>query len=181
MTSTPVSLKTLSDELAHQLLSYLNRMVGSSDADDLLQETLLRIANGLERFEGRTSMKNWAYRIATNVAIDHLRKEKLKVFTPIDTELQDEEDGNDERLILDEMNACVREVIDGLPPDYRAVIILFNLHEKSVKEIADILDISPALVKVRIHRGKRRLENVLQKKCTFYTGPNGAVHCDRRQ
>ena len=119
--------------------------------------------------------------IATNAAIDHLRKDKLKVFAPIETDVPDGDDGDDERLILDEMNDCIREVIDHLPPDYRTVIVLFNLHDKTIQEIAEILDISPALVKVRIHRGKRRLEAALNRCCTFYTGPNGAIRCDKKQ
>ena len=181
MTDT-MSFEKLADELSPQLKAYLRRMVaGSADADDLLQETLLRIASGLETFKGQADVRNWAYRIATNVAIDYLRKNKLAVYQSIESDVPEEDIGDDERLILDEMNACVRDVIDTLAPDYRAVIILFNLHGKSVQEIADIIGISPALVKVRIHRGKRQLEDALQKKCTFYVGPNGVVRCDKRQ
>jgi RNA polymerase sigma-70 factor, ECF subfamily len=183
MTTGPILFEEIQETLAPQLLAYLVRMIGNkTDADDLLQETLLRIATGLDGFEGRANLKNWAYRIATNVAVDHLRKNRWAVFQPIDETLVSTEDPDDiERLILDEMNSCVREVIDGLPPDYRAVIVLFALHGKSIGEIAEILDLSPTLVKVRIHRGKRQLEAAFQRNCTFYTGPNGTVRCDRRQ
>ena len=135
MTADNISFETLSIELSPKLRKYLERMVGNpADADDLLQETMMRIAKGLETFEGRSSAKNWAYRIATHVAIDHLRKDKFAVFEPVDSDITYVSCGDDERLILDEMNACIRDVISGLPPDYRAVIILFNLHGKSVQE-----------------------------------------------
>jgi RNA polymerase sigma factor (sigma-70 family) len=82
--STP-SFEELVGELGGQLSGYLTKMVGNSaDADDLLQETLLRIATNLPGFEHRSSLKTWAFRIATNVAIDFLRKSKRAELTEID-------------------------------------------------------------------------------------------------
>ena len=84
-------------------------------------------------------------------------------------------------MILDEMNDCVRDVIDGLPPDYRAALILFNLQGNSVAETAKILDISIAAAKVRIHRAKARLKDALKRKCDFYTSDEGNLRCDRKK
>lgn len=181
MSEKPIpSFEELAASLSEQLTAYLARMTGNAaDADDLLQETLIRIARALPTFEGRSSPKNWAYRIATNVAIDFLRKTKEGRFTEFgeseDRSNVDEED----RLVLDEMNECVRGVIDGLPPDYRAALILFNLQGKSVAETAQILDISVSAAKVRIHRAKARLKEELNRQCDFYTSDQGNVRCDR--
>lgn len=175
------SFEELAADLGEQLTAYLTRMTGNgADADDLLQETLIRIARALPTFEGRSSPKNWAYKIATNVAIDFLRKTKKGTFTAlVETEVRSNGDEED-RLVLDEMNDCVREVIDGLPPDYRAALILFNLQGRSVAETAQILDISISAAKVRIHRAKACLKEELSRECDFYTSDEGNVRCDRK-
>ena len=105
MNKEPVpSFEDVAAELGQPLAAYLQRMTGNSaDADDLLQETLMRIAAGLSQFERRSSVKTWAFKIATNVAIDFLRRAKRSTvfeFTDDDDSPVDEEDP----LILDEMN-----------------------------------------------------------------------------
>ncbi len=173
------SFEELAAKLSPQLTAYLTRMTGrAADADDLLQETLMRIARALPDFNGRSSLKNWAFRIATNAAIDFLRKtRRVDFFEFEENEVVSEVDEAD-RFVLDEMNSCVRGVIDGLPPDYRAALILFNLQGKSVAETAQILDISIASAKVRIHRAKLRLKEALNRKCDFYTSDDGNLRCD---
>ena len=99
-------------------------------------------------------------------------------FIDLPTISVSEDDG--EQIILEEMNACVRGVIEKLPPDYRAVTILFHLEDKSIDEISDILNISPAATRVRIHRGKQQLKEALGRKCVFYHTPEGTVRCDRK-
>jgi RNA polymerase sigma-70 factor (ECF subfamily) len=175
------SFERLVGELSGPLFGYLRRMLGNgADADDLLQETLLRIARGLPKLEHSTAIRSWAFRIASNVAIDHIRKNKqasLVEFT--DDEDRDDTDEED-RLVLDEMNSCVREVIDGLPPDHRAAIVLFNLEGKSIAETAEVLGISTNATKVRIHRAKARLKEALNRECTYYVTPDGVTRCDRK-
>ena len=83
---TPVpSFEELADEYSGALFTYLARMTGNqAEADDLLQETLMRIARALPGFEQRSSVKTWVYRIATNVAIDALRKRGRYPETELD-------------------------------------------------------------------------------------------------
>ena len=183
MTDEPrVSFEQLVYQFSGPLSGYLTRMLGSaSDADDVLQETLMRIARGLPDLEKRSSPKSWAFRIATNAAIDYLRKTGRAGFVEF-TEADDRSDVDEEdRIVLREMNACVREVIDSLPPDHRAAIVLFNLEGKSVAETAEILEMSVTATKVRIHRAKKRLEEALGHECTYYTTQDGILRCDRKK
>jgi RNA polymerase sigma-70 factor (ECF subfamily) len=176
------SFEELAVELGPQLTAYLARMTGSdADADDLLQETLMRIARALPDFEGRSSPKNWAYRIATNVAIDFLRKTKKADFIEFGPNEDRSEVDEEDKLVLEGMNECVRGVIDGLPPDYRAALILFNLEGRSVAETAQILEISVAATKVRLHRARARLKEALNRECTFYATDGGNLRCDRKR
>ncbi len=73
--SSPVVFEDVAEELSGPLQRYLERLVGiRATADDLLQDTLLKIARALPGFEGRSSVKTWAFTIATRVATDHFRR-----------------------------------------------------------------------------------------------------------
>jgi len=176
------SFEDVAFELSQPLTAYLRRMTGNAaDADDILQETLMRIAAGLPQFEQRSSVKTWAFRVATNVAIDFLRKaKKSNIF-----EFTDEEDGpifdEEDKLVLNEMNQCIRAVIDSLPPDYRAVMILYNLEDKTIDEITKICDITHATAKIRIHRAKKRLRNAMNRECDFYKSGDGNLRCEPKK
>jgi RNA polymerase sigma-70 factor (ECF subfamily) len=70
-----LSFEGVAEELSNPLRSYLERLAGNrATAEDLLQETLVKIARGLPAFEGRSSVKTWAFSIATRVATDHFRR-----------------------------------------------------------------------------------------------------------
>ncbi|MHC4945522.1 MAG: RNA polymerase sigma factor, partial [Planctomycetota bacterium] len=163
------------------LSSYLRRMVGSAaDADDLLQEAWIRIAGGLSHFEKRSNIKTWAFKIATNIAIDFLRKSKKALMVEFDEVEEYPDIDEEDRLVLDEMNQCIRDVINSLPPDYRAALVLYNLEGKSIADISKICDISIATAKIRIHRAKERLRQALEKECDFYKSEEGNLRCDRK-
>ncbi len=178
---TTLSFEDIAVELSGQLFIYLRRMINNSpDADDLLQETLMRIAKNLPDFEYRSSVKTWAYKIATNVAYDYLRKNKKVQLVEFDEKDKSSDIDEGDRLVLDEMNSCVRGVIDKMPADYRSVIVLFNLQGKSVAETAEICGISLENAKIRIHRAKTRLKEALGRECVFYETPEGSLRCDRK-
>ncbi len=170
-------------ELSPGLGIYLERMVGNeATAEDLLQETLIRISRGLAKFEQRSSLKTWAYKIATRVAIDHFRLSHQKqniVELDESHKLSDQEEDFSKTFIIDEMNACIREVINSLPEDYRAALILHDLEGLTAQETADVCGTSLATAKTRIHRGRKRLEKALENSCTFYTD-DATLRCDRK-
>jgi RNA polymerase sigma-70 factor (ECF subfamily) len=181
---TPVSFEDVTDELADALRRYFVRLVGDrSTADDLLQETLLKIARALPRFEGRSSVKTWAFSIATRVATDHFRRPvnraravALDETEPLPTSDLNVEDG----LVIEEMSDCVREVIDSLPTDYKTALVLHDLQGLSAAEVADIAECSLATAKIRIHRARRRLKQALEHECTFYRDDEDVFRCDRK-
>lgn len=181
MTRDRPSFEDVFAELAGPLTAYLTRMTGNAaDADDLLQETLLRIARALQDFEGRSSLKTWSFRIATNVAIDFLRKVGREKLVELgDTEVPSEADEEDQ-LVVVEMNDCVRGVIDTLPADYRSALVLNQLEGMTAAEVAEVCGVSLATAKIRIHRAKARLRDALEKECEFYTGADGSFRCDRK-
>ena len=177
-----------SDALAREhsapLLRHLQRQVGDAEvAADLLQETLLRASRGFDSFAGRSSPKTWLYAIASNVVVDHLRQPLRQQKIVAIEEAADVADGSvalDDRVEVDEMNACVRDVIDSLPPDYRTALILHDLEGMDGAQTAEVLGISLGATKVRIHRARARLKEALQKSCGFYRDSESVFRCERR-
>jgi RNA polymerase sigma-70 factor (ECF subfamily) len=171
-------------ELSSPLRRYLERLVGNrATADDLLQDTLLKIARGLPEFEGRSSIKTWAFTIATRVATDHFRRPQSRAqMVEIDETGPDHvaDAEVDQRLVIDEMNSCVREVIDSLPEDYRTALVLHDLEGQTAMQVAEIADCSLATAKIRIHRARRRLKEALDQECSFYRDEDNVFRCDRK-
>lgn len=180
----PPSFAKVAEELSEPLRRYLIRYTGDPVVvNDLLQETLIRIARGLPGFEGRASVKTWAFSIATRVTADHFRRpeNRAKIVDVDDaSQLSDTESAVDLKLVANEMNACVRGVIDSLPEDYRAALVLHDLEGLTVAETAEISGCSVATAKIRIHRGRLRLKNALQQQCDFYRDSQNVFRCDRK-
>jgi RNA polymerase sigma-70 factor (ECF subfamily) len=159
-------------------------MVGNrATADDLLQETLLRIARGLPDFEGRSSVKTWVFTIATRVATDYFRRPETRARI-VDVDEAQELSGSDieidGRLVIDEMSTCVREVIDSLPEDYRAALVLHDLEGLTAAATAEASGCSLATAKIRIHRARARLKKALETECDFYRDDEDVFRCDRK-
>jgi RNA polymerase sigma-70 factor (ECF subfamily) len=152
-------------------------------ADDLLQETLIRIARGLPAFAGRASVKTWAFSIATRVAADYFRTPNRRIHVvEVDetTDLPDTDRAIDEQVVVDEMNGCVRQVIDSLPEDYRVALVLHDLEGVNAQQVAEICGCSLATAKIRIHRARNRLRGALQQQCEFYRDGDDVFRCDRK-
>jgi RNA polymerase sigma-70 factor (ECF subfamily) len=179
-----LSFDALAREISQPLLRYLQRCVGDRTvAEDLLQETLIRIARGLPGFDGRASVKTWAFAIATRITADYFRKPDRRFqIVEVDeaADLADTDRAIDDRVVVDEMNACVRQVIDSLPEDYRAALVLHDLEGLNAQQVAEICACSLATAKIRIHRARRRLRGALQQQCDFYRDGDNEFRCDRK-
>ncbi len=180
--SSQVAFEDVVEDLSAPLRRYLERIVGDrATADDLLQDTLLKIARALPDFEGRSSLKTWAFTIATRVATDHLRRPQNRAqMVDIDESDHGCDADTDQRLVVDEMSSCVREVIDTLPEDYRTALVLHDLEGETAAKVADIVGCSVATAKIRIHRARRRLKQALDDECTFYRDEENVFRCDRK-
>ncbi len=171
---------------------YLARLVGEADSEDVAQEVFLKVNAGLNDFRGDSSLSTWIYRIATNAALDHKRRSLTGLQAQVaDGDLTSnpawEEDiavdpgaSPDRQLIRKEMNDCIKGVVDGLPENYRTVLILSDLEELTNNEIAEVLDISLETVKIRLHRARARLKKELERHCSFYKDERNELACDRK-
>lgn len=182
---TQATLEAVLAEVAQPVLRYLERYVGDrAVAEDLRQEALLRIARGYKAFAAHASVRTWALAIANRVAADYYRKpERRQRIVELDEAMDTADPGRDtdERVVVDEMNRCVRQVIDSLPETYRAALILHDIEERSIGQTAEICGCSVAAAKIRLHRARHRLREALQQECAFYHDAEGVYRCDRKE
>lgn len=187
MTDNKLEFQPIYNAFQPKIRRYLARMTGANEADDLTQEVFLKVSRGLGNFRGESKLSSWIYRIATNTALDYLRRPSqiTTEVSSIDTEREEEPvrllgevSFIDQQLIRKEMNACIRNVIKELPEDYRTVIVLGELEELKNHEIAEILQVSVDTVKIRLHRARKKLKNELENLCCFYRDERNVLSCD---
>ena len=142
----------------------------SQEAEDIVQETFLKVIAQARHFEGRSSIATWIYRIAYNTSIDRLRQRKED---PLPQQAVDEslplpmptllvEWLTPEKILLgEEGEGVLANAISKLPETLRAVFILRDIDELSTEETAQILEITPGAVKVRLHRARLQLREFL--------------------
>jgi RNA polymerase sigma-70 factor (ECF subfamily) len=138
------------------------RIAGSSrDADDAAQEAMISIVRGLNRFDGRSAFTTWIYRIATNAALDELRKRNRRPalhvadddgYTPeaVDPLSERTVDSVADRMAID-------AALADLPEEFKAAVVLRDVCDLDYGEIAEALDIPVGTVKSRIARARTQL------------------------
>ncbi|HSL24814.1 MAG TPA: sigma-70 family RNA polymerase sigma factor [Acidimicrobiia bacterium] len=162
--------------LAPQLYAAAMRLTRNpTDAEDLVQETLLKAYRAYGSFEAGTNLRAWLYRILTNTFINNYRRDTRR---PQESDLGDLEDvylyrrlrretstgptsSAEEQLLDGLVEADVKDAIDSLPESFRMVVLLADVEGFSYKEIAEILDIPIGTVMSRLHRGRKALQRTL--------------------
>lgn len=145
------------------------------DAEDLVQDTCMRAFRFFDKFERGTNMKAWLFKILTNTFINRYRR-KVKERNVVEGSERDavherfisrdatDFAANPEQYLFDRLlSDDVLRAIDGLPIDFRLVVILADLQEFSYKEIAEILDCPVGTVMSRLFRGRKLLQKTLRE------------------
>ena len=163
-----------------------------AEAEDLTQETLLRAYGKLASLEDPARLVPWLYRIATNVTYDRFRQASYR-HRP--QQLSEDGEGPDREAVVDladsgprldklmqqrEMSSCVQDYIAALPESYRAVILLHDVQGLTNPEIAEMLGLTLATVKIRLHRARNRLRAALGEGCSFSSDERGVKVCEPR-
>ncbi|MCS7250551.1 MAG: sigma-70 family RNA polymerase sigma factor [candidate division WOR-3 bacterium] len=153
--------------LAYRLLN------NEEDAAEVLQETLIRAYRFLKKFQERSSFYTWLYRIAVNVALRKLKKrakeekvlsldQNVTGYEDIPQEIPDETQNPEVIYERKKIQEAVRKALAEIPENYRSVIFLRDVEGLSNKEVAEILKLSVAAVKSRLHRGRLFLKEKLK-------------------
>lgn len=137
-----------------------------TEAEDLTQETFLKILKGLKHFRNQSYIKTWVLSVAKNTAIDYYRRKKLIQFVPdlFLTNLKTTRGLPEEQLQHKEEQHQIQEALLLLKPFYRNVVILKGLQELSIEETAQILGCSELKVRVDYHRAIKKLSMIISKE-----------------
>jgi len=156
------------DHFRSKVFHYSWLMCGNpEDAEEVAQETLLKVFQNIEQLRDPERVRPWVFRIAKNACLMQRRR---SLFAPVQEvsidDLSAPEPSDDspqpEVLVLDaELRAVLDRVIAELPPTYRAVVLLRDVEQLSTEETAQILDLGTDVVKQRLHRGRAAMRQKL--------------------
>lgn len=145
-----------------------------ADAEDLIQETMLRAYRSFDRFEPGTNLKAWLFRIMTNAYINTYRKKQREPQKVSQDEVEDfdlyrELKDHDpqfsvtpETIVLDGLvDSDITDAIEDLPEQFRLAVILSDVEGFSYAEMAEIMDVPMGTVMSRLHRGRKALQKRL--------------------
>ena len=142
------------------------------DAEDILQETYLKALRGIKKFDGRSSLSTWLYRIAMNESLMHLRRkhpEMLSIEEPGEGDLEEQEPLQivdwccmpEKELMSNEVRRKLDHAIEELPANLKSVFVLRDIEELSTLQAAEVLGLSETAVKTRLSRARMRLRKEL--------------------
>ena len=158
------------------VFSLIFRMVRDREtAEDLAQETFIKILNHIDRYRPEFKFSSWLFKIANNLTIDHLRKRQLKTISidgsphaataaEVEASTFDVEARGEsalEEMESKELGGAIEKAIAKLRPEYRACILLRHVEDRSYEEIAATLDLPLGTVKTYIHRARHELREAL--------------------
>ena len=150
----------LYERCSGRVYSLMVRIVGQQDADDAMQLAFIQIFRKLVRFSGGSSLETWIYRVATNEALQFLRRRKRDNVDTLSLEPESKVSQSGLRLEDAEM---LEAGLAKLEPELRAVLTLKEVQELSYCEIAEIMDIPEGTVGSRLNRARRELKDELER------------------
>jgi len=163
-----------------RLVAFIAKMTrNEGDVEDLVQETLIRVARGWDSFRSESTLSTWIFQIASNVCIDYFRAQSSR------PELCQEEnrvgvsppEGTLSQAAKQEIGACVQGRIANLPEKYKRALIMYYLDGASIKEIAVAESISTDAAKVRLHRARIRFHDSCVDSCDVSSDDSGDIVC----
>lgn len=159
------------------VFSIIYRMIRDREqAEDLAQETFVRVFNNIDRYDPRYKFSSWIFKIATNLTIDHIRRKELDTVSidgsrnavtaeqieATSITIASPDENPEELLEARQLGEEIESAIGKLRPEYRAAILLRHVDGREYQEIAEILSLPLGTVKTYIHRGRNELREQLQ-------------------
>ena len=147
----------------------LRMCANREDAQDCLQEAMLRVYRAIGSFKGQSTFSTWVYRITMNTCLDELRRKKNRQNTSLDNLVDmgwsptDGGAGPEKQALMHEMREKMHGAIRELPDDMRAAVVLRDIQGFSYDEIAQMLEINVGTIKSRISRGREKLREKLKE------------------
>ena len=152
------AMQQLYEQCSDHVYGLMVRMVGRQDADDLTQHVFLTMFRKLDQFNGKSKLETWLYRLATNEALQHLRRNKRRSTAPL---VAEPETSDPDRIGASEEAELLETAMSRLEPELRAVLILKEQRGLSYQEIAESVGIPEGTVGSRLNRARKELREEL--------------------
>ncbi|MFC1622134.1 RNA polymerase sigma factor [Patescibacteria group bacterium] len=148
-----------------KLQKYVVRLIQNTElAEDVVQDTFLKVYRNLRGFDQKRKFSSWIYRIAHNEAVNKIKKEtKIKKFS-LDELFVKSPDDVEKDYEKKELGREVRSCVNELDYKYKDVVVLYYLEDKSYEEICEILNLPLGTVSIRLSRARKLLKEICQKK-----------------
>ncbi len=153
------ALRMIYEATSDRVFRLMVRMVGPQDADDLTQQAFVQAFASLGQFSGDSKFETWLYRLATNEALQHLRREKRRRTRELVVEPTVKATNHIE---CGERAAMVRQALEQLDPELRAIFTLKEESGLSYRDLAATLDIPEGTVGSRLNRARRELRRLIE-------------------
>ena len=140
----------------------LRMLSNREEAEELAQDAFIKAFNALRNYRGDSKFSTWLYSITYNTCISHLRKHKLEMVEINDTHICSDYNSGYKTLVKKDFHDALCMYLDRLKPDDRIIIQLFYIEENTIKEIGQITGYSTSNVKVKLHRSKRKLKEMME-------------------
>jgi len=155
---------------AKMIYNVAYRMSGSVDrSEDLTQEIFIRIFRHLGRFNGRSTLKTWIYRVSLNHCRSRLGRRRLATRSLVEddaetgVQLAAEDRSPEELTLAQDTGRRIQEALEQVKPVFREAVVLRDLEDLSYEEIAQVLGVRVGTVRSRIARGRDQLREVLER------------------
>ncbi|WP_346235326.1 sigma-70 family RNA polymerase sigma factor [Lysinibacillus telephonicus] len=155
-------MRTYGQEIQQLVYAYVHN---ETIAEDLTQEIFVKCYKSIESYKGKSSIKTWLWRIAINHSKDYLKSwynQRVKVSEDVGLIISERRDSVEQTVIQQDEDAQLAYSVMQLPIKYREVIYLFYYEERSIKEIASILEVNGNTIKTRLRKGKSLLKEMLE-------------------
>ncbi len=178
--STNAKLDAVLSSYRPRLAAFMAKVTeNENDVEDLVQETLIRVARGWDKFRGDSALSTWIFQIASNICVDYFR---AGLSRPPLYQKEKEIEGSSSESMLGqiqkgEVGTCVRDGIAHLHESYKRILIMHYMDDVPLKAIAAAEDITVNSAKVRLYRARKRFHDYCAASCEISSDENGAVAC----
>lgn len=190
MTAAPAAIPHFDDIYVTyhgRVVRYLANILDPADADDIAQETFIKVHKNLARLKEPEKLATWIFKIALNTARDWMRKRGKRPVPVPEEEAAGKmplkgagkgERSPEERMIRKEMVQCYLNVVEALPRSSYEVYVLSEFDGLSNHQIARRLSLPVETVKMRLHRARERLYKELRAHCSPYFDEHGDLKAE---
>jgi RNA polymerase sigma factor (sigma-70 family) len=169
LNGNPNAFATLVDRYKNMVYTLALKMVTNREvAEEIAQDTFIKIYNSLSKFKGDSKFSTWIYKITYNTCLDSLKKSKREKTT---TYIEDFSEHQTKALenILDsidenEKNKAIQECLNELLPEDAFLLTLYYFEEQSIDEISKVINLSNDNIKVKLFRIRKKLASILKKR-----------------